>query len=202
MNGRCQMQPGKGKRFGQVSLALRPSAALARVDLQHHVTGEVPLGQVLQYPPGLLVTPPRYQMLVFDRPCPIGEMDVPQAGAPRTNEINRLLVRSRSVREIQRQIVIVELGGIPAGDVRLELAARGTPGIHVLDRQQDAGALSEPPNAVDEASGVVALPAAGRMDYDHIGVPPARRLDRSLQLRPRISSPDPLGDQQAWRVDR
>src|SRR4029453_14752027 len=158
MNGRCQMQPGESKPSGQVSLALRPSAALARVDLQHHVTGEVPLGKVLQYPTGLLVTPPRYQMLIFDRPCPIGEVDVPQAGAPRTNEINRLLVGSRSVREIQRQIVIVELVGIPAVDVRLEFAARGPPGIHVPDRQQDAGALGKPPTTVDEASGVVALP--------------------------------------------
>ena len=60
MNRRRQMQPCKGQRLGKVCLALCPSAALARVDLEHHVAGEVPLGQVLQDPAGLLVTTPRY----------------------------------------------------------------------------------------------------------------------------------------------
>lgn len=79
MNRRSKMQPRKCQRLGQIRLALRPGAALAGVDLKHHVPGKIELREVLQHPPSLLVTTSRYEMLILDRPGPISEMDMPQA---------------------------------------------------------------------------------------------------------------------------
>ena len=138
--------------------------------------GEVPLGEVLQHPPCLLVAAAGHQMFVLGRPQAVGEMDMPESRSPGTNQIHRLLIGRRGVREIQRQIVVVELGGIPSGHVRLQFAARCAPGIHVLDRDQNSGAFGQPPDTFNEPSGVVALPAKWRMDYDNICVEPARCL--------------------------
>ena len=49
------MQPCESQGLGQVGFPLSTSADLARIYLEHHMAGEVVLGQVLQHPPGLLV---------------------------------------------------------------------------------------------------------------------------------------------------
>ena len=41
---------------------------------------------------------------------------------------------------------------------------------------KDAGALRQPPDSFDEASGVVALPAEWGMNNHDVGTEPARRL--------------------------
>ena len=47
-----------------------PGAALARIDLEHHVAGEVVLCKVLQHPASLLVASAGREVLVLDRPVP------------------------------------------------------------------------------------------------------------------------------------
>src|SRR6476646_9230724 len=129
-------------------------------------------------------------------------MDMPQSRSPGMNKINRLLAGSRSMREIQRQVRVLEIAWIPTGHVRLQLSATWrTPWIHVLDAEHDPGVLGEVSDPLDEASRIVALPAKRRMHHNDIGVQPKCRFSRSLQLHPRISTPYPLRDQQARRVD-
>jgi hypothetical protein len=66
MDGRCQMQPRKGQRLGEVGFPLCAGAALARIDLQDDVPGKTPLSEVLQHSPRALVTSAWHEMLIFD----------------------------------------------------------------------------------------------------------------------------------------
>ena len=85
---------------------------------------------------------------------------------------------------------------------RLEPPRRRPPGVHVLDGERDAGGLLEGGDALDEAGGVLALPAERRVHDDHVGADLGGHLGRPLELAPRVGAPDPLGEQQARRVDR
>ena len=64
------------------------------------------------------------------------------------------------MREIQRQIVVVQLGGIPS---RPDALARHLvyPGIHILNRNEECRCSPRAADPFDEASGVVTLPANG-----------------------------------------
>jgi hypothetical protein len=53
-----------------------------------------------------------------------------------------------------------------------------------------------------EASRVVALPPERRVHDDGVGPQPMGRLDRHVELAPRVVAPGRLGHQQAGRVDR
>ena len=65
LNRRGEMQPCEGQRLSQVSLALGSSAAFPRIDFEHDVPGKVPLGEVLQYQPGLLVASARHHVFIL-----------------------------------------------------------------------------------------------------------------------------------------
>ena len=64
------------------------------------------------------------------------------------------------------------------------------------------GRLLQGGDAVDEVGGVVPLPAERRVHDDHVGADRGRHLGGALELAPRLGAPDPLGEQQARRVDR
>ena len=66
MDRRCQVKPRKGQRLGEVGFPLCAGAALAGIDLEDDVPGKVPLGEVLQYSPGPLVTATWHEMLILD----------------------------------------------------------------------------------------------------------------------------------------
>ena len=57
-------------------------------------------------------------------------------------------------------------------------------------------------DALDEARGVVLLPPERRVHDDHVGADRLGHLGRALELAPRVGAPDPLGEEQAGRVDR
>ena len=46
------------------------------------------------------------------------------------------------------------------------------------------------------------LPAERRVHDDHLGADRVGHLGRALELAPGLGAPDPLGEQQAGRVDR
>lgn len=71
------MQACESERLGQVRFPLGPGTALARIDLEHQVAGEVVFCKVLQHPASLLVASAWHEVLVLGRPCPVGEMDMP-----------------------------------------------------------------------------------------------------------------------------
>ena len=111
----------------------------------------------------------------------------------------------RGVREVDGGVGVglAPTGPSRAGTSRIAAARGGPPGVHVLDRERDAGATPRAPAMpVDEARGVVALPAERRVHDDHVGADGVRHLGRALELAPRVGAPDPLGDQQARRVHR
>jgi hypothetical protein len=66
LNRRGEVQPCESERLSQVSFALGTSAAFPRIDFEHYVPGEVPLGQILQYPTCLLVAATGHQVFVLD----------------------------------------------------------------------------------------------------------------------------------------
>jgi hypothetical protein len=68
--------------------------------------------------------------------------------------------------------------------------------------EADPGGLVQPLDPRDKGAGVLALPAEGWVHDNHLGAQPDRGLGGALQLLPRVGTPDPLGDQQAGRVDR
>ena len=75
-------------------------------------------------------------------------------------------------------------------------------GIHVLDREGDA--RSTPRGRAmpsTKSRGVVLLPAERRVHDDHLGADRVRHLGGALELAPGLGAPDPLGEQQARRVD-
>ncbi len=122
---------------------------------------------------------------------------------PAAHEFEGVLPGGGRMRQVEGQVIVVEVGRIPARAVGLEVAAAGRPpGVHVLDRDGHPAAGGQLTNALDETGRVAALPAERRMHHDHVGAQLVGGLGGALQLHPRVAAPHPLGDQQARGVDR
>ena len=101
------------ERRGQRLFTTGP-VEIVGVHLQHHVAAVVAPGQFGQHLIGALVARARQQVLVLGRPVAVGEVDVHESLAPGTNQVERVLPGRRGVRKVERQVVVVEIGRIPA----------------------------------------------------------------------------------------
>ena len=123
--------------------------------------------------------------------------------SPSRSAISIDVGRARSPRARGRRGVGVGLvDRVPAGDVHLHLAARGPPRDTCSRPRTRCRSLLQLRDAVDEAAGVLALPAERRVHDDHVGADRGAPSRRSARACPTVGAPDPLGDQQAGRVDR
>ncbi|GMA87793.1 hypothetical protein GCM10025868_30430 [Angustibacter aerolatus] len=121
-------------------------------------------------------------MLVLRRPVAVREVHVAQPVAEGVGHVEQVAAGGRRVRQVERDVPVVVLGGVPPGQVGEDLAAAGAPGVHVLDGEVDAGALLELADAVDERPRVLALPAERRVHHHGAGAHGLRDLARALEL--------------------
>lgn len=102
-----------------------------RLHLDHHVAGEAGLGEFGEHPGRVLVALAGQEMLVGRPVGAVGEMDVSQPLTPVADEFHRRLPGRRGVRQVEREVLHVQLRRVPARRVRPHLAAAGpAPGIH------------------------------------------------------------------------
>ena len=155
-------------------------AAPAGVDLQHDVAGEAGAGEVRAGTPRRRIDAAAgHEVLVLGRAGAVGEVDVAQPVAHPVGHLDDVAARDGGVREVDGRVGVAPPTRVPAGQVHLHAAARGgAPRVHVLDREGDAGARLEGRDALDEAGGVVLLPAERRVHDDHVGA------DRVAPSRP------------------
>src|ERR1035441_3526266 len=108
--------------------------------------------------------------------------------------------RGGGVRQVQRDVRAVERRRVPVRGVRHHLAAAGPERVHVLHREDDVGFLAHRGQALLEPADVLALPAERRVQHHHPGPDTLGEVLGPPQFLPRITAPDPLGQQQARRV--
>lgn len=151
--------------------------------------------------PRVLVPLPGQQVLVLEGAPPIGEMDVGETVPPRRDEVEGTQPGRGGVAEVEGEVVVVEVGGVPARRVGHEIAGEGAPREHVLHREGDPAGAVELPDAVDEAAPVLPLPPERGMDHDDVRAEPSRRLRRTLELLPRVAAPHAGGDEECGGMD-
>src|SRR5690606_21682959 len=115
--------------------------------------------------PARLAATPRGQVLVPVGAGGVGEVDV---GEPRTQRVGhrqRVLPRDAGVRQVEGHVLVAEGHRVPVGQVGVALLGAaavlgaGLPREHVLHRDPHLGRGLAPRDALDEAGGVLALPA-------------------------------------------
>ena len=103
----------------------------------------------------------------------------------RLDHLDGVGARDGRVREVEGRRRVVLLEQVPVREVGRDLAAAGPPREHVLDREGHVGLVLHAVQPVDEAAGVLALPAERRVHHDGRRADPLGRGLGALQLGPR-----------------
>ena len=196
------MEAGEGQGLRQVRLPLGRGHRPAGVDLDDDVAVEAVRRQPLQQFGARLGAAAGNEVLVLVGADAVRDVHVAEAVAHAVDHGQGVGAGGRGVREVDREVPVVVLGGVPVGGVGHHLAVAVAPREHVLDGEADVGLARHPPDAVDEVPRVVALPAEGRVDHHRRRAEPLGRVPRPLELHPRVGRPDPLSDEQAGGVHR
>ena len=108
-----------------------------------------------------------HEVLVARRAGAVGDVHVRRAGRPSSPAIvERVGLRHRRVRQVEREVREVLGRRVPVGRVRRDLPAAGPQREHVLHREADVGLVGHLLDAAEELAGVLPLPAERRVHDD------------------------------------
>ena|SRR5260363_205915 len=107
------------------------------------------------------------------------------------------------MREVQDEVVVTEVRGVKPRRISSKATRWSAPRIHVFyGKDEREVLLVKFSNAFFESTGIVALPAEGRVDDDEPGAEPSRSFGGFIQLAPRVTTPHIWRDEQTRRMDR
>lgn len=160
-DGRCQVEAGEGERLGEVGLTLDAGHRTAGVDLDDDMAVESGEREPFEHLGAGLRAAARDQVLVLVGAVAVGEVDMAEPVAHDADHLHGVAAGRRGVAEVDREVPVVLFRDVPVGGVREHLAVAVAPGVHVFDAEPDVRLVRHAPDAGDEVTRVLALPAEG-----------------------------------------
>src|SRR5699024_6524917 len=95
----------------------------------------------------------------------VGDVDVGEAIPQALGHVHGVGPGHGGVRQVERDVGVVAVDGVPARRVGHDLAVAHTHRVHVLDREEDVGLVLHAGDTAFEVAGVLTLPPEGGV-YD------------------------------------
>src|SRR5699024_2306241 len=133
-------------------------------------------------------------------PKTIGHMDMGEAITQTFGHVHGVGARHGGVREVEGDVGVVPVEGVPTGRVGHDLPVTYPHRVHVLHGEDDVGFFLHAGDAAFEVAGVFTLPAESRVYHDRLGTQGLGHLLGADELAPGFLAPHPLCEDKAGRV--